>query len=519
MNRKIIVVYPLFICSPKCLISFSLTGLRNGFDRMMHRQLNGKSSADHVFLLRCVVQQAMRSGKKLFMIAVDFDGAFDRVSRSLLIRKLIRFGAGTVFVACIASMYMCTDNVIFRDKEHVTYKLYSGIKQGLPLSPMLFIFYINDIFDTFKRIHGHCVENIYKLIHILVHADDVTLLAVDRKSAIDKLCTLAEYCKLNHILPQFTKCMFITINGSPEDNAPLPFGQSLLNSAEYLEILGSHLCPSGLLVDELELHKKKRFASCIKFFNFCRENPLAPISVRLNALKACVMGSILHNAETFGDKIPKSPKTTYNKMVWTALRVRTNTPTLLMYIESGLLPIKALIESRQFKFFQRFQKSLEPGAKRNIVFDELMRNPSNYLKHYQSLATKYNNHHSIYRAHVDSVKTKIRSLATQGGTKYQIQMYLTINPNLDPSPVINSMHPLAGDLVRFRLGSHNLPIEKGRWSRQPREERLCTTCNVVGDEIHILFNCSLNFRGDLNLSDDVNCIWTEEDVFKLFRRI
>ena len=57
---------------------------------------------------------------------------------------------------------------------------------------MLFIFYVHDIFDTFKRIHGHCVENIFKLIHILVHADDVTLLAVDRKSAIEKLCTLAK---------------------------------------------------------------------------------------------------------------------------------------------------------------------------------------------------------------------------------------------------------------------------------------------------------------------------------------
>ena len=98
-------------------------------------------------------------------------------------------------------------------------------------------------------------------------------------------------------------------------------------------------------------------------------------------------------------------------------------------------------------------------------------------------------------------------------------MYLTINPNLDPSPVIDSMHPLAGDLVRFRLGSHNLPIEKGRWSRQPRQERVCSMCNVVGDEMHILYNCSLIFRGDLNLPDDVSCIWTQEDIFKLFGRI
>ena len=42
--------------------------------------------------------------RKTFFIAIDFDGAFERVSRSILIRKLIRFGAGTVFVLCIASI-------------------------------------------------------------------------------------------------------------------------------------------------------------------------------------------------------------------------------------------------------------------------------------------------------------------------------------------------------------------------------------------------------------------------------
>ena len=422
-------------------------------------------SADYVFLLRCVVQQAIQQKKKLFLVAADFDGAFDRISQSLMIRKLIRFGAGTVFVACIASMYMCTDNVIFRNKEYVMYKLLSGIKQGLPLSPLLFIFYINDIFDTFTRIHGRCTENIYQLIHLLVHADDVTLLATLRESAILKLQTLSEYCNLNYILPQFTKCMFIVINGSSEDKIPLPFGNSLLKNVDHLEILGSHISQSGSLGDELELHMKKRFSSCIKFFNFCKENKLAPLSVRLDALRACVTTSLLYNCETFGDKVPKTLETTYHKLIRTALRVRTNTPVLLMYIESGLLPIKAVIETRQFKFLPRFQDSLDENGDRIIVFNELLRDPSPYLRHYLTLHTKYSDHREIYRTYMSDVKTKIRHHASKisGGTKYK--MYLKINPGLNTSLFIESLHPLAADIVRFRLGSHNLPIEKGRWSR------------------------------------------------------
>ena len=99
-----------------------------------------KSSADHVFLLRCMIQRAKMYKEKLFVIAVDFDGAFDRISRSILIRKLVLFGAGSIFITCLASIYMKTENIIFRHKDYMTYSLSAGIKQGLPLSRIYFYF-------------------------------------------------------------------------------------------------------------------------------------------------------------------------------------------------------------------------------------------------------------------------------------------------------------------------------------------------------------------------------------------
>ena len=476
-----------------------------------------KSSGDHVFLIRCIVQQAKRYKRTLFIIAFDFDGAFDRVSRSLLIRKLIRFGAGVTFVACIASMYMCTDNIIFRNKEYIMFKLYSGIKQGLPLSPILFIFYINDIFGVFRSAHGKCVDDIFKTIHILIHADDVTLLATDRASAIAKLQTLCDYCKLNHIIPQITKCKFIVINGSEADKEPLPFGDAFLDNVDHLEILGSHISQSGSLDDDLELHMTKRFKSCIKFFNFCRENKLAPVSVRLKTLRACVMSSLLYNCETFGHKLPKRLETTYNKLIRAALQIRNNTPSLVSYIESGLLPIKALVEARQLKYFTRFASILAENSERKFVFDGLIDDPPPYLKHYLSLKETYNNHHELYKHHINIVKTKIRDLDVKGKSKYKT--YLTINPDLETSPFIQCMHPQTTNVIRFRVGSHRLPIETGRWSRKKREERLCEECNVMGDEAHYVYNCSLVTRNDLSLENDLGRIWTQPDVFQLIKRL
>ena len=114
------------------------------------------------------------------------------------------------------------------------------------------------------------------------------------------------------------------------------------------------------------------------------------------------------------------------------------------------------------------------------------------------------------------VKTKIRNHALLG--KYKFNIYLKLNPNLEPSPLLTSLHPAATDITRFRLGSHKLPIETGRWNRTPREQRFCTACNVLGDEEHVLFNCSLVNREGLVLYD-ISRIWYQPDVFELFKRI
>jgi hypothetical protein len=296
---------------------------------------------------------AKRFKKKLYLIAIDFDGAFDRVSRAILIKKLCLFGAGVVFTACLASIYMSTDNIIFRGKEHVTFKLYSGIKQGLPLSPLLFLFYINDVFDFLGAIYDGG-KTIFDLIHILIHADDATIIASDRLNAICKLKSMLSYCNLNCIIPQFSKCEFLVVNGDEEDSAPLPFGDTVLPNAEHLVLLGSHLTASASLVDEAQLHMEKRHKSVIKYYNFIRSNKSAPTKVKIKVLKVCVMSGLLHNCEAFGNTIPKDLEQTYTKMVRSCLNVRSNVPNDIMFIESGLSPIKAIILFRQHNFHERF---------------------------------------------------------------------------------------------------------------------------------------------------------------------
>ena len=48
------------------------------------------------------------------------------------------------------------------------------------------------------------------------------------------------------------------------------------------------------------------------------------------------------------------------------------------------------------------------------------------------------------------------------------------------------------EVTRFRLSSHNLKVETGRWGRVDRESRICTSeVGGVQDEEHVTTVCGL----------------------------
>ncbi len=80
-------------------------------------------------------------------------------------------------------------------------------------------------------------------------------------------------------------------------------------------------------------------------------------------------------------------------------------------------------------------------------------------------------------------------------SKTKMKTYLKLNPNLCVRPVYQLCNAAITDYLRtefsrFRLSSHRLKIETGRWARLPPEERLCL-CGKVQDEEHVLLECVL----------------------------
>jgi hypothetical protein len=69
-------------------------------------------------------------------------------------------------------------------------------------------------------------------------------------------------------------------------------------------------------------------------------------------------------------------------------------------------------------------------------------------------------------------------------------------------------------LTRLICSSHRLPVETGRWERPviPAEHRLCNVCNVLGDEFHLLLECSL--YTDIRKQLIPRFYWARPSMFK-----
>ena len=213
-------------------------------------------------------------------------GAFDRISRNILLKILAMFGAGSVFLFCIATIYRKTESVIFQKDEYSVFEMLSGIKQGLPMSPYLFLFYINDIFDFFHALYDGA-SNILDEIHLLFHADDANILAASHDYLLSKIRSMLFYCNLNVIKLQLSKCMSIVINRSGDNKDDIELdGYGILPITNEIMILGTPISES--LREDLNTHLNVRYKNCIKFFNFIRENRSAPTSTKLKVLTSCV---------------------------------------------------------------------------------------------------------------------------------------------------------------------------------------------------------------------------------------
>ncbi|UYV74424.1 hypothetical protein LAZ67_11003511 [Cordylochernes scorpioides] len=125
--------------------------------------------------------------------------AFDTVPHSILWKKLYNLGISYQFISTIRSYYeQATIAIRWKGSFTESIKINSGVLQGEPLSPLLFILFITDLIEIYNNSDLTSV-NLPEFgdIHLFLYADDIAIIGESRMNLQKKIKILREYLDEN----------------------------------------------------------------------------------------------------------------------------------------------------------------------------------------------------------------------------------------------------------------------------------------------------------------------------------
>ena len=165
------------------------------------------------------------------------------------------------------------------------------------------------------------------------------------------------------------------------------------------------------------------------------------------------------------------------------LQVKSSTPNELVYVELGRCNVLCRIKQRQKRFFERCKQLTDEDA----ILSRIMNlcTHLDFYKYYESLPD------NLDRVDLNEMKNSINNATTTYCLRYKEICEMSYNDYIYGQDLREDKRII---ITKWRLSSHNLKIETGRYTKPPtpREERVCSECtSIVEDEYHVVFQCPL----------------------------
>ena len=196
-------------------------------------------TADLLTSLQHEWASALSAGSIAHVLAVDIQGAFDKVSHAGLISKLQGYGIGGNLLLWLTD-YLLNRRLqtVVSGKTSQCYPVLAGVPQGSILGPTLFLLYVNDVED-----------HLPSSVSLAVYADDTTLYTVVESGASDDDAAKALQRSLDHLAswgrkwrvtfePTKSQLMTVSRKRTPPVLPPMVFMGTAIPSEEKLKLLG-----------------------------------------------------------------------------------------------------------------------------------------------------------------------------------------------------------------------------------------------------------------------------------------
>ena len=519
-----------------------------------------RGTAQAALVLRALQDQHRLRGQQLWGCFVDFKQAYDRVPREQLWQKLAARGVDTAWLAAAQALY---SNVPMSVRTSAglspCFQAVTGLKQGCPLSPTLFGLYIDDLEEELMAAarRGEQLDLPSFLgsggaaVPPLLYADDMVLLATSAAGLQRQLNLLQQYCRQWGLTVNIDKTKLMLLSGRRTQHAAqqtaeaagLTFaGQQLaaVTSFKYLGIaFHSSTCLAGAAAPARAQLARLAMHNCR---TRCAEVGIEAAPVQLRLFGTMVDSVLSHGAEVWGVQLAAkaacchrgSAGSAAEKLQLSYLRhllgVRQSTPNAALLAETGERPLWQRWLRRAAKLWNKTLEERPGSLLQQALLSSVQLADGAHPLAQQSWAAQLAAGLAAVGMQLDLQQpatvdlgelgeaaqrrqlAQLQEALAKGGASRLEHYVHNVVGALNLAPAMFGQRETYLDAVRrrqdrealaqLRTGSHWGAEESGRWTRRPREQRVCPHCHDgIEDAPHMLLTRPLYAPLRLNFPD------------------
>ncbi|CAK9296394.1 unnamed protein product [Gordionus sp. m RMFG-2023] len=201
----------------------------------------GRSTTDAIHAIRQMSEKYRKKNKKLHMVFLDLEKAFDRIPTKLIWWALRHKKVPEKYIRIIQDMYMGhTTMVRSTTGTSAGFTIAEGVHQGSALSPLLFI----TVIDVLARSIPQTVP------WNMIFADDIVILAESKDEMKERLVNWINILETHGLKVNREKTEYMVIGGDETESIDINDWQ--ISAIESCKYLGSTIQTNGTIEKEIK---------------------------------------------------------------------------------------------------------------------------------------------------------------------------------------------------------------------------------------------------------------------------
>ena len=256
-----------------------------------------RGCADHIFVLRHIIEQCEEWQKSLILNFVDFKKAFDCVHRPSMWKIVELHGVPRKIVNIMKSMYEGSESCVRVSQGQTDFfSVDSGVRQGDSLSPLLFNIVLDFVMRKVEAAEGGIEWSAGRRLRDLAYADDICLLADDLNDM--RQMTAALVCEAGKVGLRVNTRKTEVMKIRTEENSEIEIEDSSLREVDKFVYLGCELRKDGDIRNEVGIRIGKAGASFRAMSNVWNEDGIS-LRTKLKLFNSIVMSVLMYGCESW----------------------------------------------------------------------------------------------------------------------------------------------------------------------------------------------------------------------------